>query len=777
MDRAPPSGALAAIATGLLAGAWLAVFGVRAPFAWMASVAVLGIGGLLVASTSQAAVRPSRVAWLVFAVLAAVVGQGLAPYPPAELGVPRGVARAEGIIERASGDGAVLRLSGGSTLEDEPMPAGARIFVRGLDAPPDTHLRVLARLSPRQVLHNPSPHPRWPSRPLAAVGRARSRPVVLHEAPLHRRIAHAVRGHVRSRLEETLPPDAAALGRTLLLGERHAMADEPRDAIRGAGLSHVLAVSGLHVTLLAGACVALLGLAFARLRWITARVDARRVAKLAGIPIALGYALLVSDAPSAWRAAITASLAWGLAAAGRRAHPVGVTAGAALLLAALRPDDLARPGFALSILATAAIVTEAGIQPEAIWKTGLRIATRTMIATAPIVIWLFGALPLVGLLANLVVVPLATVILLPVYAVHALLAAVAPELSAPTAPLVEVSARAFVAASEVFAMVPLGRELPPPSLLQGLAVGGLCVGWLASSKARTRLALVAVAVLVIASAEVHLRHTEQPTGQLRVTFLDVGQGDAALVDLPDGRLMVIDAGGSVGGGPDPGSRVLVPLLRARRRSRVDVFVLSHPHPDHYGGLPALLEAFEIGEIWDTGQAEAETPEGALATALRESGVRVRGPDELCGRTHRFGDARIDVRWPCPEYDPGWGPNENSLVLDLHFGSRRFLFTGDAEVHAEGNLVRQALGGVDVLKVAHHGSRTSSAAALLEMLRPRVAIVSAGAHNRYGHPHDDVWERIRGASRCALRTDVNGAAVVRTDGANLEVRPTRGRCSR
>jgi len=777
MDRAPPSGALAAIAAGLLTGAWLAVFGLRAPLAWMASVAVLGVGGLVAASTSEAPVRSSRSGWLIFAALAAIVGQGLAPYPAPELRVPPGVARLEGVVQRSTGNGAVLRVTDGSTLEDVALPVGARVFVRGLDAPPQTLLRVLARLSPRQTFHNPSPHPRWPSSPLDAVGRARSQPIVVAPAPLHRRGMHTARAHLRGRIRATLPPDAAALGLTLLLGERGEMSGARQDAIRGAGLSHVLAVSGLHVTLLAGGCVALLGLFFARFRSITARIDARRLAKLAGIPIALSYAGVVGDAPSAWRAAITASLAWGLAAGGRRVSPVGITAGAALLLAALSPDDLARPGFALSILATAAIVSEPGVRPETLWKSGLRIAGRTMIATAPVVIWLFGSLPLVGLLANLVVVPIATLLLLPSYALHAALAATVPSVAALTAPIVETIARAFVSASEVFAAVPVGRDLPPPNVVQGLCIGLLCLGWLALPKLKWRLALAGLAVLIIAGSEIHLRHVERPLDRVRVTFLDVGQGDAALIDLPDGRLMAIDAGGAINGGPDPGARVLVPLLRARRRARIDVFVLSHPHPDHYGGLAALLEAVEIGEIWDTGQAEAEAPEGTLATQLRQSGVHVRGPEELCARTHRFGGATVDVRWPCPEYDPGWGPNENSLVLDLRFGARRFLFTGDAEEHAEAALAARDLGTVDVLKVAHHGSRTSSAGALLARLRPLVAVVSAGAQNRFGHPHPEVWRRLRQSTQCALRTDENGAVVVTTDGADLEVRPTRSQCSR
>ncbi|MBX3272410.1 MAG: DNA internalization-related competence protein ComEC/Rec2 [Sandaracinaceae bacterium] len=768
--------ALAAIAAGLLAGAWAAALGVRVPHAWMAAVAVLGIGGLLAASTAGADARPGWRGWLLFGALAALLGQGLAPAPGPDLDVPRGVARLSGRVEHASASGARLVVEEGRALEGAPVPAGARVFVRGLDVPPGSRVRVLAQLSPRQPFLNPTPHPPWPSTSLDAVGAARSAAAVIETARLDQRVTHAVRRHLAARLRATLSPEAAALAATVLLGERGALDDGTSGAIRGAGLSHVLAVSGLHVTLIAGGLVALLAVALRRARWITSRLDASRAAKLLGVPIALGYAAVIGDAPSAWRAAITASLAWGLEAAGHRGHPIGVTAGAALIAAALHPEDLPRPGFALSILATAAIVSSPGARTTALWRTGLTVASRTMIATAPIVIWIFGALPLAGVLANVVVVPLATVLLIPALAIHAALACAAPPLAALSAPIAEGLARAFVAASEVFAAIEVGQALPPPSIAQGLVVASLCGTWLVATRARTRLVALALACLALGAGELHLRHTERPRGRVRATFLDVGQGDAILVDLPDGRLMAIDAGGAIGSGVDPGARAIVPLLRARRRDRVDVLVLSHPHPDHYGGLAAVLGAVEVGEIWDSGQAAAESEGGGIAELLANAGVPIRGPPELCDRSHRFGAARVDVVWPCPAFDPGWGPNENSLVLDLRFGARRFLFTGDAEEHAERSLLAHDLGSVDVLKVAHHGSRTSSAEPLLAMLRPRVAVVSAGRNNRFGHPHPEVWDRLVRATGCALRTDRHGGVIVETDGEDLRVTPTRGRCS-
>lgn len=772
-NRASPVGAVVAIAAGTLAGAWTAVLGWRVPDAWMGSVAVLGLGGLLALSTRSSPVRVSRRGWVLLAVAAAVVGQGLAPELPAQASVPRGVARVEGVVERGGGDGVVLVITGGSTLEGASLPADARVLLREVDAPTGTRLRVLARLSPRDEYRNPSPHPRWPSPTLAATGRARSRVEILERASFWERGSHAIRSHVRAALRATLEPMAATLGRTLLLGESHALDAASRETVRGAGLSHVLAVSGLHVTLIAGACVVFASLLLARIRAVTARADARRWAKLVGIPVALGYALLVGDAPSAWRAAVTASLAWGLAVGGRRAHPLGVAAGAALILAALRPDDLARPGFALSIVATAAIVSDLGPRREP-WQAALTIAARTTCATAPIVVWIFGALPIVGLLANLVVVPLATAVLLPVLVLHAALASVSLELASVSAPAANAATRAFIAASEVFAAVPIGQGLPPPSVPQGLVLAIACGAFLGVRSWRTRGLVLVAASLALVGAEVHLRVTERPTGVVRVTFLDVGQGDAALVDLPDGSLMVIDAGGSVGGGLDPGARVLVPLLRARRRSRIDVLVLSHPHPDHYGGIAALLDAFEVGEIWDSGQANAEEPDGSIARRLRTAGAPIRGPQELCGRPRRFGAAVVRVRWPCPDFSSGWDANENSLVLDLVMGTRRFLFAGDAEAYTEASLFAMNLGVVDVLKVAHHGSRTSSELRFLRALRPEVAIVSAGRHNRYGHPHPEVWDRLVAESCCALRTDRDGGVVVTTNGRDLDL--TARRCN-
>jgi len=270
----------------------------------------------------------------------------------------------------------------------------------------------------------------------------------------------------------------------------------------------------------------------------------------------------------------------------------------------------------------------------------------------------------------------------------------------------------------------------------------------------------------------------------------VGQGDAALVDLPSGEALLIDAGGLVGSAVDPGERVVAPLLRARRRGALAAVIVSHPHPDHFMGLRAALDGVDVGEVWDTGEARVTAPSapnspyGARAYAavlaeLEARGARVRRPDTLCG-THQLGGAEITVLAPCPAFAEDRGTNDNSLVLRVRFGDRAVLFVGDAEHAEEGLVLEQAATPVargslraDVLKVGHHGSRTSSSDALLDAVAPRLAVASCGVRNRYGHPHPVTTERFRARAIPLFRTDCLGTVEVRTDGGSLDVTPPLG----
>jgi competence protein ComEC len=217
--------------------------------------------------------------------------------------------------------------------------------------------------------------------------------------------------------------------------------------------------------------------------------------------------------------------------------------------------------------------------------------------------------------------------------------------------------------------------------------------------------------------------------------------------------------------------VILPELAARRRSRIDVMVLSHPHPDHFTGLESVIRAVDVGEFWDTGQGLAQGAGPIYArihALLRERGVVVRGPAELCGEQMR-GGVRVQVLSPCPGFRQGVGANDNSFVIRLLWGKRAFLFTGDAEHEAEGLLLSRGVAlGADFLKVGHHGSRTSSTPAFLDAVQPRVATMSTGVRNRFGHPHAPTLQKLAARGILALRTDRFGALRIETDGDELGV---------
>jgi competence protein ComEC len=318
-------------------------------------------------------------------------------------------------------------------------------------------------------------------------------------------------------------------------------------------------------------------------------------------------------------------------------------------------------------------------------------------------------------------------------------------------------------------------RIPDPPLWLGIAIGaGLILAALASRAGRAWFAAAAGALAVLLGLLLwHPFPPETARGELEMTTVDVGQGDSILVAYPDGKLMLVDGGGIPAFGRrapsqmDIGEDVVSPYLWERAIGHIDVMVCTHAHADHIGGLPSLLENFHANELW-TG-ANSENPAwGALRDRARRDGVRILPLHR--GQRFSYGGAEVEVLAPSLDYVPKEAPHNNdSLALRVTFGRHSFLLSGDIERQVEAELVAEGLvGKTDVLKVPHHGSKTSSTAAFLDLARPAFAVMSAGFENSYGHPHAEVLERYQERQACVLRTDQDGLVTVRSDGRRLRM---------
>jgi competence protein ComEC len=585
------------------------------------------------------------------------------------------------------------------------------------------------------------------------------------------------RGHARARIDATYEAEAAPLARALVLGEED-LAPEDGEAFRKSGLAHLLAVSGTHLVVVVAGVVAALRALLLRVGPLAASTDVGRWAAGAGAVLAFVYADFAGASGSAMRAAAMMAAVLGARALGRRGDGPRALGLSLLALGGLDPLAAFDISLLLSAAATAGLMALGGPITRWLEETLPGPLARlsgalgpTLAATAacsPLIASLSPSLPVAGVLANVVAVPVGEAAALPLCLAHGLLSwlplAERGVALAASGALLIVRAIARVSSAPSWAQLPV----PPPTEAQAviMALGALAIRAAGRGPRRAAAALSAAALLLL--AEGLARREGRAPGRLRVTLLDVGQGDASLIDFPDGSTMLVDGGGFVGSPVDPGRSVVLPTLRARRRGRVDVAVLSHPHPDHFIGLAGALPELEVGELWDTGQGEEEGAGpvyAALLAGLRARGVAVVGPARLCGAPRRFGDALVEALAPCPGFTPFINANDNSLVLRISMGKHAALLTGDAEGEEERFLMETHGDGLraDLLKAGHHGSRTSTSAGFLARVRPSLVVLSCGVRNRFGHPHPRTLETLARAGVEAARTDRGGAVVWETDG--------------
>ena len=555
----------------------------------------------------------------------------------------------------------------------------------------------------------------------------------------------------------------APLARALLVADTRTLSPAMRDEFAAAGLVHMLSISGLHVGLIALAvtiALGALGLPATRAGWGSVVLTAIYVAVIgAPAPAVRAVAMLATAAAS--RALQRPTSPW-----------AALAIGAAAPLA--DPHLVADIGYQLSVAGMVALIAAGAVDKRwlrgrmAGWRHAMVLALLTSViaclVTGPLVAWRFGRASLIAPFANLAASPLMA-LAQPILFL-ALVLGWWPAAAKFVAGAAHPALVAFEWVAHTAAAIP-GAQIEVAPTDVALALGAiasvlLVIACVSADPWRPVIGIVACVVAIPL-----LPVVPRPLGQMELHMIDVGQGDALALRTPRGRWIVVDAGRSWLGG-DAGRSTVVPYLRARGGAVV-AFVLSHPHMDHAGGAASVIRAMRPGLYLDPGFPGASGSYLQSLDAARASGARwerIRPGEALSidGVTLEF--LAPDSAWTASLDDA----NLASSVIRARYGNVSFLFTGDAEApEEEWMLAHDSLAlAATVLKVGHHGSITSTTPAFLRAVHPRLALISVGAGNSYGHPGAEVLRELAAAGVQTLRTDRLGTIVIRTDGVALSV---------
>lgn len=551
---------------------------------------------------------------------------------------------------------------------------------------------------------------------------------------------------LRQKITDTVGGEAGAVLCGMALGGYDGLSEATREAFSVTGLAHILSVSGTHMALVAGFLILIIG--------------RRGKAQIITVLLLLFlYALLCGGSAPVWRSFIMSAVALAGAGTYKKAQNGNIFCAAAVLLLIYNPLWLLDAGFQLSFAATGGLIF---IYPQlkerlqflkpVLVREGFAITLAAQLASLPLLLWHFNQLSLVTFAANILLVPAMEILVIAAlaglclpfagtYLIYAAGIFMQPLLNAVS----------FLAALPAAAVnVP---HLPAACfVLYYIMLAALFnSNWFSKTERRYTAAICLAGIIVLAAYKIF---TPQP---FTVHFMDVGQGDAALVQTTDGHNIIVDCGG-LQGNFDTGSRIIVPYLRYLGVEQIDLLALSHGHHDHAGGAAGLARLVKVNKLLLPQEKPSEDVQKLLHYIKPQDILEAAE-----GSVYMLGKCRVEV---LASGKSEGGGNESSVIMRIAEPEGSILFTGDADENIE--LAAAAkIKPADVLKVAHHGSNFSSSPLFLKQAKPRLAVISVGADNRYGHPGRDAVQRLQGAGAKVLCTDKMGAVKVCFDEGRLQ----------
>ncbi|UCD86445.1 MAG: DNA internalization-related competence protein ComEC/Rec2 [Desulfobacterales bacterium] len=600
---------------------------------------------------------------------------------------------------------------------------------------------------------------------------------------------HAVSGLIDTATGEG-PEEVRAILKALLIGDRSEISPKTREVFSRTGTAHLLAISGLHIGIVAT-------LAFLSFRFILTRSQrvllaawsTKGAALLSMFPV-LFYGFLAGMSPATQRAVIMVTVFLMALLFERERDTINTLAVAALVILIINPTALFEISFQLSFTAVFAIlyimehlpwVVELRRRPPTVYTKlalFLFVSAAAILGTLPITLYHFNQISLIGILTNCFLVPLIGFLVVPVGLLAVLLLPLGTTMALWVMKAAALTLEASLGLGIFFSKWPFAavRTVTPTLIEIGLYYA---LAWAIVNCRRTRRArVVLIGLALVGLADVGLWVSERfGRRELTMTQIDVGQGSSALVELPGGPCVLVDGGGFYNNRFDVGARVVGPFLWRKKIATVEILVLSHPHPDHLNGLLFIARHFNVQEVWMNQEPADTEPYRDFLDIIAEKGIRVLGPRDLLSPRMIHG-VRFEAIYPPLDFlerraKDGWRTaNNNSLVLKISFQDVSFLLPGDIGTEAEEELISFDCENLrsTILLVPHHGSGGSSTPIFLKCVEPEIAIISSGWRNIFGMPRQNILKRYE-ALRCQIfRTDRQGAIAITTDGKHLNAKP-------